>query len=60
MAKRKYNSYSVVTPTGEWFTIVYQNALDFYRKCKERPVKLQGVIVTPKERKLVTIREKLA
>lgn len=57
MAKRKYDSYSVVTPTGEWFTIIYANALDFYRKCEERPIKMIGVT---KDKQLVTIREKLA
>ena len=60
MASRKYDSYSVVTPTGEWFTINYQNALDFYHKCEERPVKLIGIVVTKRERRLITIREKLA
>lgn len=58
MASRKYDSYSVVTPTGEWYTINYQNALDFYHKCEERPVKLIGIIVTKRERRLNTIREK--
>jgi hypothetical protein len=40
MAKLSKAAYAVKTPTGEYFSHIYRNALDFYLKCDERPVEM--------------------
>ena len=54
MAKLSKAAYAVKTPTGEYYSCVYLNALDFYLKCDERPVELIRIY----KNEIKTIRHK--